>query len=121
MRVYDDAVGREHTRVPVHEVHVVRNDEVHLAPRRAQLRAQLGPRALGVRSAAPAFALELLREMNAKVRRLDREPAVAGNDLRLRARRIPERAADDGDERKSLQGRFSVLKYASSPSTIACA
>ena len=121
MGVDDYPVEREHTRVTVHEVHVVRDDEIDLSPRCAQLRAQLGPRTLGVRGTSSTLALEVLREVNAEVRSLDRVPAVAGNDLRLRARRNTERAADAGDYRKPLQGRFSALKYASSPSTIACA
>ena len=82
-RVSEDhyAICRERRGVAVHIVVVVGNHQIDFASGRSKLSAQLREGQLGVYRPASRLRLERPGEMHAKVRRLDRVPPIARDEL----------------------------------------
>src|SRR6267143_6055671 len=81
VRIDDDSIRWEWRRVAIHEVDVVRDDEIDNAARRDELRRQLSVRTLGVDGGPARLFFDRSGKMHAEMLCTQRAPMLVGREL----------------------------------------
>ncbi len=90
VRIDDDSIRWEWRRVAIHEIDVVRDDEIDDAAWRYELRRQLSVRTLGVDGGPARLFFDGRGKVHAEMLSTQRAPMLVGRELRPRGPRRPE-------------------------------